>query len=257
MARRMLESSDDQLKIVRSITQVTPYYNNPEMLKQHIENWVEYPDEVLQHFRIIIVDDASVYEQRALEILQTAPAHLRERMRLFTVLVDTPWNQHGARNLGAKKAGTDWLWMADMDRIILYPFMRMAMAAELEQRPYASRGMDRRKYLSRVDPPKMTNQFFVPRNVYWKAGGYDEWYCGTYGGDFEFIQEMECVSKPMIYLPGVYHFRYSRHVVEDSTTNLDRDAFWQPHCQKAREKKQAGKKLMVKPISFPWEETQI
>lgn len=257
MGRRMLESSDDRLKIIRDITQVTPYYNNPTMLKQHIENWDTYPDEVLNHLRIIIVDDGSADGKRAVEVIVHANQRIRDRIRLFTVLDDIPWNQHGARNLGAKKAGTDWLWVADMDRIVLYPFMRMAMAAELEQRPYASRGMDRRKYLSRVDPPKMTNQFFVPRKVYWDALGYDEWYCGTYGGDFEFIQEMELVSKPMIYLPGVYHFRYSRHVVEDSTTDLDRDEYWRPHVRKAREKKEAGKRQMIKPINFPWEEVQV
>lgn len=257
MARRMLESSDDQLKILRGITQVTPYYNNPRMLEHHVENWGYYPDEVLQHLQIIIVDDHSFHNQRAEVVLSRADQRIRDRIRLFYVEDDIPWNQHGARNLGALSARTDWLWCADMDRIMLYPFMRMAMAAELEQRPYASRGMDRRKYLSRVDLPKTTNQFFIPRKVYWEAGGYDEWYCGTYGGDYEFIQEMERASKPMIYLPGVYHFRYSRHVVEDSTTNLDRDAFWIPHCKKAAEKKQAGKKLMTKPINFKWEEVQI
>ncbi len=260
MGRRMLDSADDNLPIVRDITQVTPYYNNPEMLRHHLENWNYYPDEVLQHFRIIIVDDGSPEEKCARRVL--APAlqaypRLRDRIRLFRVLEDIPWNQHGARNLGAKMAETDWLWMADMDRIVLYPFMRMAMSAILLHRPYASRGMDRRKYLSRIDPPKITNQFFVPKIVYWEAGGYDEWYCGTYGGDFEFIQEMERVSLPMIYLPGVYHFRYSRHIVVDSTTDLDRDAFWIPHRKKAAEKKQAGKKLMIEPINFQWEEVQI
>lgn len=257
MARRMLESADDQLPIRRCITQVTPYYNNPEMLGHHLENWEEYPDEVLERFRIIVVDDCSASEQCAYDVLKHAPERLRKRIRLFYISKDIPWNQHGARNLGAKMAEDGWLWMADMDRIVLYPFMRMAMAAPLLHSPYASRGMDRRKYLSRVDPPKMTNQFFVPRHVYWEAGGYDEWYCGTYGGDFEFIQEMERVSGPMVYLPGVYHFRYSRHVVEDSTTALDRDAYWIPHVQKAQEKKAAGKKLMVEPINFPWEEVSL
>ena len=260
MGRRMLESADDRLEIIRDITQVTPYYNNPEMLKHHIENWVEYPSEVMEHFRLIIVDDGSAAHQRAEDVLKTAGRWLLDRTRLFYVTEDIPWNQHGARNLGALMAGTTddmWLWMADMDRVLLYPFMRMAMAATLEDRPYASRGMDRRKYLSRVDPPKMTNQFFVPQHVYMEAGGYDEWYCGTYGGDFEFIEEMERVSKSMIYIPGVYHFRYSRHVVEDSTTDLDRDEYWKPHVRKAREKKAAGKRRMVDPINFPWEEIEI
>ena len=256
MGRRMLESSDDQLVICRSITQITPYYNNPHMLRLHLENWAEYPLEVWEHFKVIIVDDGSMH-QPARAVLADADPRLLERIRLFRVLHDIPWNQHGARNLGAKMAGDGWLWMADMDRIVLYPFMRMAMSMPLSHRPYVSRGMDRRKYLSKVDLPKMTNQFFVPRGVYWKAGGYDEWYCGTYGGDFEFLEEMEAVSGPMTYMPGVYHFRYSRHVVEDATTDLDRDAYWKPHVQKAREKKAAGGGKMIKPINFPWEEVTL
>ncbi len=256
MGRRMLESADDKLPIIRDITQVTPYYNNPHMLRLHLENWIDYPLEVWEHFKVIIVDDGSK-SYTAESILRDADPRLLERIRLFRVLKDIPWNQHGARNLGAKIADDGWLWCADMDRVVLYPHMRMAMAADLEHKPYVARGMDRRKYLSRIDPPKMTNQFFVPRDVYWKAGGYDEWYCGTYGGDFEFLEEMEAASAPMTYLPGVYHFRYSSSVVEDATTALDRDAYWTPHVQKAREKKTAGGRKMIKPINFEWEEVQL
>jgi len=252
----MLESADDRLEIIRDITQVTPYYNNPHMLRLHLENWAEYPLEVWEHFKVIIVDDGSK-SYTAQSILTDAHPRLKARIRLFRVLEDIPWNQHGARNLGAEMADDGWLWVADMDRIVLYPHMRMAMAARLLPKPYVSRGMDRRKYLSKVDPPKMTNQFFIPKQVYWEAGGYDEWYSGTYGGDFEFLEAMEAVSGPMTYMPGVYHFRYSRHVVEDATTDLDRDAYWKPHVQKAREKKAAGGQMMVKPINFQWEEVQL
>ncbi len=257
MGRRLLESADDKLPIIRDITQVTPYYNNSRMLQIHLENWAEYPLEVWEHFKVIIVDDGSADVHAAEAILSHADPRLKERIRLFRVLEDIPWNQHGARNLGVKMADEGWLWVADMDRIVLYPHMRMAMAACLDHRPYVSRGMDRRKYLSKIDPPKMTNQFFVPRHVYWEAGGYDEWYSGTYGGDFEFLEAMEAVSGKMTYLSGVYHFRYSRHVVEDATTDLDRDAYWRPHVQKAQEKKAAGGKMMVKPINFKWEEVRL
>lgn len=257
MGRRMLESADDNLPLIRDITQVTPYYNAPEMLKLHLENWGYYPEDVWNRLNIIIVDDGSAADKSAHSVLAIAEPQLRRRIRLFRVLEDIPWNQHGARNLGAKMADTEWLWCADMDRVLLYPHMRMAMAAKLEPRPYVSRGMDRRKFLSRIDQPKMTNQFFVPKKIYWEAGGYDEWYAGTYGGDFEFLEAMERCSDKMVYLPGVYHFRYSRHVVEDSTTDMDRDAYWKPHVKKHNLKRAAGNKRMVEPINFPWEEIKL
>ena len=257
MPRRLLVSEDDTRKIVRPITQVTPYYNNPYMLKLHIKNWLEYPLDMMQQFKVIIVDDGSK-SYTAHSVLKGAPEFLRSRMRLFRVTKDIPWNQHGARNLGAKMADTEWLWMADMDRVMLYPWMRKAMSVKLEQRPYVARGLDRGNDLAKVDKPKMTNQFFVPKKVYWDAGGYDEFYCGTYGCDGEFFMAMEEVSDLMTYLPGVYHFRYGTGVVEDCTTDMDRNEIYKPlHREKVLEKRVAGKKLMVEPINFPWEEIKL
>lgn len=198
---------------MRRLTWVIPYYRNKPMLEEvHMKNLAEYDDEVLQHLTVLYVDDGSPEEDRPDEVLAAQPARVRKSLRLLRVLEDIPWNQHGARNLGAKQAKTRWLMVTDMDRILLAHDMRILLTRKLQaQYHYKPLSTKMHKTLPRSDtgPRAPYNQFICTKGKFWEAGGYDEDYCGTYGGDAPFLRALEKVA-PLQRLTNVRMFRYNR-----------------------------------------------
>ena len=83
----------------QTVRMIYPYYENPKMLERQVENWNRYAGELRGALRIILVDDGST-KYPAEPIFK----HCKMPKKLYRVKEDIPWNQHGARNLGAKVA---------------------------------------------------------------------------------------------------------------------------------------------------------
>lgn len=242
---------------MRPITWIMPFYRNAPMLAVHIENWSLYPADVLAGLTIILVDDGSPEADRPDELLRAAPKAVRDRVRLLRVLVDIPWNQHGARNLGAKVAANEWLLVTDIDRILLAHDMRALMSVKLKtSRYYKPWGVRMHVKLPKADPEKGPyNQFLVHRSVYWKAGGYDEDYCGCYGGDRQFLEALGKVAK-RTRLDSARMYRYNRYVVPGANTEgLDRST--KELARRKAQKIARGDTVARNPIRFKWREIKL
>src|SRR5690606_34720310 len=68
------------------------------------------------------------------------------------------------------------------------------------------------------------DSYLVTKEIYWKAGGYDERYSGCLGGGSPFLEQLG-IAAPMKLLPEDVHLHvYTRHVIPDaSISTLSRD----------------------------------
>lgn len=244
---------------MRELTLIVPYYRNVGMLRRQLAEWENYPTGI----KIILVDDGSP-EHAAPTVDERASAALRERLRVYRVDVDIPWNRGGARNLGAHVAQTDFLVHIDIDHLL-----PAACAARLiEFRPVPStwyrfprfrRGKadeTRRKDAIRPDvaygPVKPhIDSYLVSRALYWKVGGYDCDYSGCLGGGSPFLQQLEAAA-PVGLLPSDTFLEvFTRDAVADASDfALSRDTSEYSRRRKAKEA--AGDTKARNPLRFPW-----
>ena len=199
-----------------ALTVVIPYYDNPTMLSEQYRAWQGYPEAVKSQIDVVLVDDGSP-SSPAVHVPR--PGGLPP-LRIFRVLEDLPWHQHGARNLGAHVAESPWLFLTDMDHVL--PGSSARALLELLDR-------DAIYTFHRLDAPNLTpkrddrgqlhphvNTFALRRDRFWAVGGYDE-DCVGYGTDGYFRRRLYAHG-PSIHLDDVPIVRYPREVVADANT---------------------------------------
>lgn len=246
------------------ISIIVPYYRNPAMLKVHLRHWGElYGDSARQNLRWIVIDDGS--PEPAENVLRPYQAMLDSiGARLYRIEVNIPWNRNGARNLGATVAETDWIVQIDIDHVL--PPTSAATLAEPRELDPAYWYRFRRFRIGRADetrkkdklPPDQEygeikphiDSYLVTRDLYWKAGGYNEDFRGFLGGGSPFLRELEKVGGPPIVTKIPLHV-YTRNACEDASDNTlsrDRDAY----KRRSAELERAGKIKGHDPLRFPW-----
>lgn len=243
---------------MEAVTLVVPYYRNPRMLERQMQEWREYPDAI----KVLVVDDGS--PEPAQEVLVDVD---RERVSLYRIKVDIPWNRHGARNLASQVAETERLIHVDIDHIL-----PGASAHELVKRnPDASRWYKFARYrVGKADATRRkdvlpndcefgkikphVDSFLCTKKVYWKAGGYNEDYCGHLGGGNEFAKRMARVAKEDLLEDPICLHVYTRTAVPDaSDLHLSRDlSVWEKHKQRLKRSGGAGP-MPTSWCRFPWE----
>lgn len=236
---------------------ILPYYMNPSMLARQYAAWAAWPEKAKAQVEIIIVDDGS--PQLAIDVPRPdgLPA-----ISIYRVTEDRPWHQHAARNLGAHTAKGPWLLLTDMDHVL-----DAANVAALLKR-LARLDPETAYFLHRVEadsglptlgnngqPKPHPNSFVMTRELYWRAGGYDEDYCGVYGTDGLFKARLfETAQRG--FLKHVALIRYWRELVADaSTTTLPRKEGRKPGDKEAIAiaKAARGEADVVKVLQFDWE----
>jgi len=242
------------------LTIVMPFYLNKGMLSLQYANWAAWPEEIKDRVSIILVDDGSP-EGHAVDVPR--PEGLPP-VSIYRVTEDRPWHQHGARNLGAHVAGDGWLLLTDMDHVLAEKdagtLLKLIRKGKLD--PEAC------YMLARIEAdtglPTMQNgylkphpnSFVVTRETYWRIGGYDEEFCGTYGTDSLFKSRAYSVACHE-HLDKVALTRYWRELVPDaSTTTLPRkEGRWLGARKEVLIGKIArGEANVVKVLQFPWEQ---
>lgn len=241
------------------IALVVPYYNNPRMLAHQLRTWANYPAQVRAAFEFVIVDDGS-QEHPASDVLLAYSGYLDALCpALYRIVDDAPWNQHGARNLAAQQIECPWLLMLDIDHVLTaenaerlveavnwtagaavwFRFPRERIGAEDETRTKDSTLRGIPMYASHVTVNPAMNCYLVTRDAYWQAGGYNEDFCGTYGGDSQFLNYLRDVAGEPVILNDVWLQVHTRHSVPDANERtLDRDPL--PFRKRLAEAKRNG-----------------
>lgn len=238
-----------------TVRMIYPYYENPQMLERQVENWNRYAGELRGAVRVILVDDGS-QKHPAAEIFRrcTLPK------KLYRVKTDIPWNQHGARNLGARKACKDsenhWLFMSDMDVLLTPETATDLFRRQLDPKHYYT---FERTFLPDCSVRKYhCNTFMVKHSIYWAINGYDEDYCGAYGGDGPFLRQLGVLASRK-HLGDVLLYGVDRDVIPDANTELPRKVgvFGERYRKIFDHKRRTGDERSKDPIRFEWEEVLL
>jgi hypothetical protein len=244
----------------QELSLIVPFYRNCSMLKAQLHEWEEFPG----NFRFVIVDDCS--PEPALDIVKanSSPA-LRDRLQLYRVQQDIPWNRGGARNLGSKVAETDWIIHVDIDHILpadaavaltkfrpeprrwyRFPRLRIGAADETRNKDALPRACEFGSIRPHID------SYLVERDRFDKYH-YDEDYSGCLGGGSPFLQLLESVAGPPLILPEPIRLHvHTRNSIPDSSDmSLSRDT--SEYSRRRKDKERRGDTTPKSPLRFAWE----
>jgi len=249
---------------VGEFTLIVPFYRNVQMLRHQIDAWKNYPTAV----RIIVVDDGSPEPAREV-ILEHAPAALLERISLYRVGVDIPWNRGGARNLGAREASTDWILHVDIDHVLPALFAQQLLDFEADparwyrfERFRVGRADETRRKDKIPDDVEFgkihphIDSYLCTRDLYWRAGGYDEDYSGCLGGGSPFLKHLERLAAPAMVPEPMHLLVFTRSTAADASDHtLSRDRT--EYSRRKREKERTGRTRPINPIRFPWQKQTL
>ena len=219
------------------------------MLATQLRHWMSYPLAAKRQCHITVVDDGSP-RNPAITVLREASGL---SLDLYRIRENIPWNQHGARNLGAFVAKPlAWLFISDIDIAIGGSALEHLLRHQLD--PNCFYTFPRRFYRDVIPPKVHWNTFLLRRELYWKTGGYDEDYCGTYGGDAPFRDRLSQLAS-RIHLHGVNLIGYTRDVVRDADTlEWSRQGDFQNEYLRRLEHKKANRiEAPCNPLRFTWE----
>ncbi len=240
-------------------TLIIPYYRNPEMLQRQVREWLEYPREI----KFIVVDDGS--PEPALPFLHAAlTPSLRDRLRLYRIKVDIPWNRGGARNLGSFEASDDWILHVDIDHLLPAEDAASLVSRRLESEHWYRFA---RRRVGKADETRKKDRipadaeggeihphgdsYLCQRALYWRVGGYDEDYSGCLGGGSPFLHQLERAA-PVKLLTDVHLSVHTRDAIPDaSDLTLPRDRT--EYSRRRRDKERRGATAARNPLRFPWE----
>jgi hypothetical protein len=233
------------------------------MLRKQLEGWLALDPRLAKHLLVILIDDCSPVKP-ASEVLNGVNFNDLD-FRLYRVKVDIPWNQHGCRNLGAMEAPDGWMFMSDIDHVLPERSIEEIVNMKLDpggfytlQRVTAVKKEDGNlKYDLMTDAfgklKPHPNTFLITRKQYWGAGGYDEDYCGTYGGDGPFTKTLDR-RLTRIHLPDLYLIRWTRDLIPDASQPPEyREKYRTMYRMKFASKGGGKANGPTKPIRFAWE----
>lgn len=226
-----------------TVTLVLPYYNQPDMLRYQLANWLSYEDP--SKFEFIVVDDGS--SVRPLQAIQ-GDNYLRENLRklplrIFRIDEDIPWNRGEARNIGWKEARAEWIFQMDTDHVLGPDCARSLVEwFEMQDVPNPDPGDWYRFRRFRVGAADHTrNKDALPRDAkygeikphidsylctkgfYERAGGYNLAFSGCLGGGSPFLHQMEKLRIASLAPPEIWLEVLTTAVIADASADLDRD----------------------------------
>ncbi len=241
------------------ISLVMPFYLNRSMLSLQYAEWLKWSRLAAAQIEIIIVDDGS--PDPAISVPFPGASGLLPELHIYRITEDRPWHQHAARNLGAHVAKGPWLLLTDIDHVLT------AENADALLRRLTKLDPGTAYFLHRIEadsgepttngegaPKPHPNSFVMTRDLYWRAGGYDEDYCGIYGTDGLFKDRLFSVAERG-FLKHVALKRYWRDLVPDaSTTTLPRKEGRKPGDKRAIAVAKAarGEADKITTLNFPW-----
>lgn len=244
-------------RTLSDVTLIVPYYRNPMMMELQAMEWSDYPPE----FRFVVVDDGS--PEPAAPIFDGVPYY--DRLRVYRIGRDIPWNRGGARNLGTHMAETDWVVHVDIDHLLPSGCARALLSESVDPRSWYrfprfrhGRADETRRKDDLPDDVEFgeikphVDSYLITRKNYWRVGGYDEDYSGCLGGGSPFLKSLERKVGPARQLSqNTFLCVYTRSACEDASDwVLSRDTAEYSRRRKAKESRNDTKPK--NPLRFPW-----
>ncbi len=176
---------------------VTHFYLNQAGSRSVVDllkRYAAYDPALLDQIHFVVVDDGSP--------LRLEPPELPLNLTWLRVRQDIPWNQAGARNLGALYARCDKLLISDLDHEFPEEVLRrLAARGSCGKRIYKFWRRGEHGGFYKCHP----NTFFLSRGRYFELYGYDEEFAGAYGAeDVRFMKYQKAHGSLATYLSKRY-----------------------------------------------------
>lgn len=153
------------------ITVICPWYANTGIVRHQLNTWRGFPEALKDRARFILIDDGSPCELNLPDVdLNLTLARIRQ---------DIPWNQPGARNLGAHLAKTDFLFFTDIDHEITLD----AFKAAIDVRKSIDTVFLFRRWFNGKPHHSHPCSFVISKAAFEHIGGFDEDFSGNRGHD--------------------------------------------------------------------------
>ncbi len=185
-------SSNDKQHI--KLTYIIHYYFDQESestLLNLLDKYSEYSSDLLDVVQFVIIDDGSP--------LKFDIPNYEMNIIWLRILDDIPWNQGGARNLGAVYAKSDNILLSDLDHEFPEHTLQKMISMKMLGRKFYKiwKFHPERNEFGRPHP----NTFLISRARFLRLYGYDEEYSGGYGAeDYRFVKFQK------------YHGSWQRHL---------------------------------------------
>lgn len=189
------------------ISYVMAHYKAPLMLERHFQEWAQYPDDVKNRLRVVIVDDGSPEPARVKDVPGL-------EIRLYRIHENTPWNQDGARNLAMSQSPDEIAFMTDMDHLLTPENAERLVFSNWQQGTFY---MPRRHDINGAECNRHPNSFVLSVKDFWAIGGYDEDFCGYYGSDGNFRKRLHTVARES-HTNQFALVQYNNDLVPDAST---------------------------------------
>lgn len=235
------EDFEKDLSIHPKLSIVYPVYythNNFQDFENLIEKYNQFSDEIKSQIEIIFVDDCSKYP------IKLPKAKLN--MTLLRIEKDIPWNNSGARNLGACYATTPKLALMDADWFIPESTMEFLINVKLKDNeimPLAySYSKDEKAPPDGVHP----NLYCLNKHTFFNLNCYDENWCGFYGEDIFYRKYI--MTKNVIFKISKMPVYNNRDDQRQESHNLSRNTRTLKNRLKKMKKLEHKKEI----LKFPW-----
>jgi glycosyltransferase involved in cell wall biosynthesis len=199
------------------ISIVANYYNNPDGVQLFLEGYRKAWEKAPGLLELILVDDHSK-EVIGEDIFVAVP-----NLRVYRIDKDIPWNQGGARNIGALEARNRVILFMDIDHQLeteeIRGLLEDASGLELGERITPPRRRKSRGDEVGEELKPNINCFIINRQDFFMIGGYDEIFSGHYGQEDKFFFRC-CRRKGIVDRPGNFTLTY---LTGRSTKVLSRD----------------------------------
>ncbi len=178
------------------LTVIIHIYNNQKVLDLQAQFWSGW--EQVPNLELIFIDDGSI---PPLDL-----KHIPAWVRKIRILDDIPWNQPGAKNLGASLSSSPWLLFLDADQFL----DKNALGELLGRLPKLAKGTIYRfnRYCAKTNRALEIHQNcqLISKLDYENFGGYDEDFSGNYGHEDAYLERLwrllggkiEVLDKPHI-----------------------------------------------------------
>ncbi len=212
----LTESVKYEENISPVISIVYPVYythKNKENFISLIERYDKYSSEVKSKFEIIIIDDGSKYP------LTLPKSNLN--ISLLRIEKDFPWNNSGARNLGACYATTPKLVMLDADWFVPEETLLKCIDIKLSNNDI----MPLKWTTDSTIPPQrvLPNLFCINKQTFFKFNCYDEQWCGSYGEDLFYRKYIQSNGINSV-ITNHFLLPHGKNYVTNDSHNLSRNA---------------------------------
>lgn len=226
---------------------ISHFYNHPDMVELQLAKWSEWDPVLLEKVEFVLVDDCS--EQRP----KIYAPNLN--LKVFRVITDVPWNQGGARNLGAFNATSEWALFFDIDQLCDPQALALILANTNSLNPMVMYHLKIKELMDiTVNEPLLyhPNTFLVNLPMFKVKGRYDEDFTGHYGYEDLYLQRVwEAAGCTRTLLSNTDFFED----IGFGTSNLNRDLA-RNHAL-ALQKLSTGCKTAPGILRFEWEQIDL